>query len=330
MPPAAPPGPRAPTPPFIDPEEGEADEIEADEIEAEEDGDDGPETAPERPARWDDLAVRFGVAGVLAVIGIVAMALGGWWFRVTLAAICGVMIWELVRMLAQGTRINPMNRPPRRRAPKPPADASALILGGLTAAALLIGFAIPTGYALPLVFAPGLVALSILPRHRGVFAPFSVLILMAGWGLGQLRTEFGFSWMLWLAAVVIVTDVFGYFAGRAFGGPRFWPRMSPKKTWSGTVAGWVAAAVVGLGWALWADVGFELVAISVALSMASQMGDISESAVKRKMGVKDSSNLLPGHGGLFDRFDGMLGAAILLLLFEAVVDFPPVPVPLAV
>jgi len=71
--------------------------------------------------------------------------------------------------------------------------------------------------------------------------------------------------------------------------------------------------------------GVELIGISVALSMASQMGDIAESAIKRHVGVKDSSNLLPGHGGVFDRFDGMLGAALLLLFVESVTAFPPPP-----
>ena len=71
--------------------------------------------------------------------------------------------------------------------------------------------------------------------------------------------------------------------------------------------------------------GIDLIGISVALAMMAQMGDIAESAVKRKMGVKDSSNLLPGHGGLFDRFDAMLGAAVLLFVIESVAEFPPVP-----
>ena len=72
-------------------------------------------------------------------------------------------------------------------------------------------------------------------------------------------------------------------------------------------------------------VGAELIAISVGLSMASQMGDIAESALKRHMGVKDSSNLLPGHGGVYDRFDGLLGAAFVLVIVETVTAFPPPP-----
>jgi phosphatidate cytidylyltransferase len=101
--------------------------------------------------------------------------------------------------------------------------------------------------------------------------------------------------------------------------------VSPKKTWAGTIAGWIGAALVGLAFAVETGSGYELIGVSVAVSMASQLGDIAESAVKRRHGVKDSSSLLPGHGGIFDRFDGMLGAAVFFLLVEQLVDFPPVP-----
>jgi phosphatidate cytidylyltransferase len=124
--------------------------------------------------------------------------------------------------------------------------------------------------------------------------------------------------------VVAVTDIGGYFAGRIIGGPKFWPRVSPKKTWSGTVAGWVGAGVVGWAFMAATGMGVALIGISIALSMASQMGDIAESAVKRNAGVKDSSALLPGHGGVWDRFDGMLGASLLLLVIESFTGFPSV------
>ena len=141
----------------------------------------------------------------------------------------------------------------------------------------------------------------------------------------KLREELGVAMFLWLVLVVMITDILGYFAGRLIGGPKFWPRVSPKKTWSGTVAGWVGAAIVGWAFMALTGVGAELVAISVALSIASQMGDVGESALKRHMGVKDSSNLLPGHGGVYDRFDGLLGAAFVLVIVESVTAFPPPP-----
>ncbi len=116
----------------------------------------------------------------------------------------------------------------------------------------------------------------------------------------------------------------GYFAGRLLGGPKFWPRISPKKTWSGTLAGWALAAAVGWGMARHAgiDAAPLLAALSAVTAFAAQMGDIGESWIKRRMGVKDSSGLLPGHGGVMDRFDGMTGASVFLYLLMQLTDFP--------
>jgi phosphatidate cytidylyltransferase len=130
--------------------------------------------------------------------------------------------------------------------------------------------------------------------------------------------------ILFLFALVWGTDIAAYFAGRAIGGPKLWPAVSPKKTWSGTVAGWVGAAIVGAIFLRFTTAGPDLPWISAALSLASQIGDITESAIKRRMGVKDSSNLIPGHGGLLDRFDGMLGAALFMLFVAQVVIVPEV------
>jgi phosphatidate cytidylyltransferase len=187
---------------------------------------------------------------------------------------------------------------------------------------VLLARALPGFFALPLLVAPALVGVSMLRRHAAIFAVFAVVILLAGFGLSVLRDQNGALWLIWLVLVVIGTDVLGYFAGRFLGGPKFWPRVSPKKTWSGTVAGWLAAAFIGAIFAAFTEAGPRLVLISVALSMASQAGDIAESALKRRMAVKDSSALLPGHGGLFDRFDGLLGAALLMLLIAPFLDIP--------
>lgn len=254
-------------------------------------------------SRWHDLAPRLGVGALVAGLGLVCVWLGGLVFLAVIVGVTAIMVWELVRMLD-------------------PA-APAVPIAAMSAAAIAVAGLIPPGFALPLLIAPVFLGFGRLARHRATFAAFTVLILLAGFGLLILRDQFGFIWMLWLALVVIVTDILGYLAGRAFGGPKFWPRISPKKTWSGTVAGWVGAAIVGAVFILWTPVQGEIIGISVAISMASQFGDIAESAVKRRMGVKDSSSLLPGHGGLFDRFDGMLGASVFLLLVEQLVDFPP-------
>lgn len=149
-------------------------------------------------------------------------------------------------------------------------------------------------------------------RDGQILAAYAAVILLAGWALIAMRSgESGLIRLLWLVAVVVVSDVMGYFAGRLLGGPKFWPRVSPKKTWSGTVAGWLGAALVGAGFMSALGQGWALVPVSALVSFAGQMGDIAESAIKRRAGVKDSSALIPGHGGVLDRFDALIFAAVL-------------------
>ncbi|WP_299626661.1 phosphatidate cytidylyltransferase [uncultured Tateyamaria sp.] len=258
----------------------------------------------EKPEKWSDLATRMGSGLIMVLVGVWGIWMGGDVFHVLVSLVCGLMVWELARMLV------PLNRP------------LALQLGAVSGAALLLAIYLPTGFALPLLLAPAMVGFGQLERNRATYMTFTVLILMAGFGMMNVRDDLGFGWMVWLVLVVVVTDVVGYFAGRMIGGPKFWPRVSPKKTWSGTVAGWIGAGIVGAIFAINTEASLQLIGVSVALSMASQMGDISESALKRKMGVKDSSDLIPGHGGVLDRFDGMLGASVFLLMLGQVVGFP--------
>jgi phosphatidate cytidylyltransferase len=187
----------------------------------------------------------------------------------------------------------------------------ASVLSGMTAAG--------PGWEFVMFLAAPVIGAVLAPRERISFFLYSLGIQIAGWGLVHFRIDFGFAWILWMILVVVVTDIAGYFAGRMIGGPRFWPRLSPKKTWSGTVAGWMAAAVVGLLFDLFfVRVGPGIVLLSVMVSMAGQMGDIAESAVKRRMGVKDASALIPGHGGFWDRFDALLGASLFMILIADV------------
>jgi phosphatidate cytidylyltransferase len=114
----------------------------------------------------------------------------------------------------------------------------------------------------------------------------------------------------------------GYFAGRILGGPKFWPAISPKKTWSGTIAGWIGAAILGLGFVLAGQGTLWLVVLSPLVAFAGQMGDIVESWLKRRVGAKDSSALIPGHGGVLDRFDALTGAMVLVMLLTRIFDLP--------
>jgi len=257
-------------------------------------------------AKWDDLAPRV-ISGVAMIaIGLLGVWLGGLWFHALIAGVAGLMVWELVSMLDSAR------------------SRSQYALAGATFASAMIAAEVPPAYALPLLMLPAMLGFARMERRAVTYAVFSVLIMLASFGMMALRDDLGLVWMAWFLLVVVVTDIAGYFAGRLIGGPKFWPKVSPKKTWSGTVAGWAGAAVVGLVFAKTTLAGTGLVGISIAMSMASQIGDIAESALKRREGVKDSSALIPGHGGLLDRFDGMLGAAVFLVIAGQIIGFPPV------
>ncbi len=246
--------------------------------------------------RWSDLTTRVLSAIVLVAIGSIEVWLGGLWFEAFIAIACAIMTWELVRMI------------------EPQRMGVAVQLGILTGIAVVLSYHVPPLYKLPILLAPALVGAGQVSHSRGLYAIFVIWIAGAGLGFISIRENMGFGWMIWLIAIVVATDVAGYFVGKAIGGPKFWPKVSPKKTWSGTAGGWVAAAIVGVAFAAHGGFGVLFVMVSVFASMASQAGDIVESAVKRRFGVKDSSNLIPGHGGFLDRFDGMMGAALFVLL----------------
>jgi phosphatidate cytidylyltransferase len=136
----------------------------------------------------------------------------------------------------------------------------------------------------------------------------------------------GAATILWLFAVVWASDIGAYFTGRAFGGPKLAPRISPAKTWSGLIGGLLLAAVVGaVGGALKAD-GFSFAAVVIALAVASASvgGDLFESFVKRRFHAKDSGSVIPGHGGVLDRIDGLLTAAPVLAMIAALSSGDPV------
>jgi phosphatidate cytidylyltransferase len=264
------------------------------------------ETPPKPPAKWDDLTVRLTSSALMVLVGAVGVILGGVWFQMLVVFVTAVMVWELWMMI----------RPEEPTKGMLMAAFVASIMSGQIADGTLLGM-------LLFLIVP-VIGVSQLKTEAKTFFIFALGIQLAGWGLVHFREDYGFTWLLWLMSVVIVTDVFGYFAGKAFGGPKFWPAISPKKTWSGTAAGWVGAAIVGFIFTIFTEAGLWVIVISMVLSFAGQMGDIAESALKRRMGVKDSSTLIPGHGGLFDRFDALLGAALFLIIVADIVDVPGV------
>jgi len=251
-------------------------------------------------ARFADLRARTLSAVVMVLAGATALWAGGHVFAALAVTVSGAMVWELTRMMLPDA---------------PPGRAEA---HGVVAAILVAVFSYTLGGLVSLgalVLSAALLAMRV-PRDAWLFGGYLALILLAGHGLIVLRGDYGLLLVLWLVLIVIASDVAGYFAGRVLGGPKFWPAVSPKKTWSGTVAGWVLAAAVGAGFMGLLGAGAGLIGLSVLLAFAGQMGDIAESAIKRRTGVKDSSQLIPGHGGVLDRFDALIAVVVLALVLS--------------
>lgn len=256
--------------------------------------------------RWDDLRPRLLTGILLVAIGTLEVWVGGWVFTLTAAAVAGAIVWELATMAGERRNVN------------------RVLLGILAAGCLLLARQATVIYQFPLLLLPAVVGAVLLRKHAWIAGLYVFGITIAGFGLILFRDVHGAMWLFWLISLVAATDIAGYFGGRMFGGPKFWPAVSPKKTWSGIIAGWLSAMLVGLIFMTISTAGAELIWLSVLASFASQMGDIAESAVKRRFGAKDSSSLLPGHGGLFDRFDGLLGACLFILLIALVTDIPEI------
>ena len=134
------------------------------------------------------------------------------------------------------------------------------------------------------------------------------------------REPEGVLLILWLVLVVVAADVGAYFVGRSVGGPKLWPRVSPGKTWSGALGGLAFAGgrraalrLRGVGW----QPGRASACSSLGIAVCSQLGDLLESAVKRRFGVKDASRLIPGHGGVMDRLDGVMGGVWFFAICDA-------------
>jgi phosphatidate cytidylyltransferase len=247
--------------------------------------------------RWADLRPRVLSAVVMVLVGAAEIWLGGRSFAVLAILLTGGMIWELARITAPGRRGTP------------------LVMGAIGAGSLLAALVL-RGDLAPLALLVPSLALALTPRRdRRIATVYAAAVCVTGFALVDLREAFGQSAILWLISVVVASDVMGYFA-------KFWPAISPKKTWSGTVAGWIGAVVVGF---LFWRMGFGTVwvlLLSPVVAFAGQLGDIAESWLKRRAGIKDSSHLIPGHGGLLDRFDALIGATVVLMLIGLVLPLP--------
>ncbi len=248
---------------------------------------------------WADLRTRVVSGAVLALGGAAAVLLGGVVFDTLVVVLAALMIWEIARMAMPGATAT--------------HTALAVTQGICISAALWIAspFAVILAAVAPAALWFGATTLR---RSTSLYALATGLAVLV---LASARDSGGAAILLWIVLVVAASDTAGYFAGRAFGGPKFWPKVSPKKTWSGTIAGWIGAYLVALAFAALHSTA-PPAEIAPLVAFAGQMGDIVESALKRRAGIKDASNLIPGHGGVLDRFDALIGAALLIMCLHLV------------
>lgn len=259
-----------------------------------------PSTAANEQASRN-LVMRVVAALVLAPVAIALAYLGGvaWSLLVTLAAIGLFAEWLLVTGFGRELRVVM-------------PGAVALLLIGLCLMAGRIDAALD-------MLVVGLVAVALTSGARRGWAIAGLLYAAAAEIASvvlRLDPVKGFAALMFVLLVVWVTDIGGYFAGRGIGGPKLWVRVSPKKTWAGAAGGFVASLLVAACFAaLEIGTAGSLLALGAVLSVVSQLGDLFESAVKRRFGVKDSSHIIPGHGGLLDRLDGFVAAVIVAAIF---------------
>jgi phosphatidate cytidylyltransferase len=254
------------------------------------------------------LRQRVASALVLAPLGLAAAWFGPPLLSVVVAVAAGLMAWEWGRLCRLG------------RSGGTPIIAAIVIVvvAGVAAAGFglirpALGITVLGSAAVAALSRGGFQALLVGAGMLWIALPSVALIWLA------LDPRAGWATTLWILAVVWATDIGAFAAGRTFGGPRLAPRFSPNKTWSGLLGGVVCAALVGGGAGLLVASAnlVPLMLLSGALAVVAQTGDLVESIAKRHFGVKDSSGLIPGHGGLLDRLDGMLTvipAAALLTL----------------
>jgi phosphatidate cytidylyltransferase len=260
--------------------------------------------SPSRPfwLQRNELSLRVTSGLVLALLAIGTVVLGGWPFAVfwSLAAI-GVL-WEWITLIVGGER-------------------RSVLMTGVASLVLALGLMISSHLlAAVIVLAMGTLGAAVLaPSERRIWAaggiPYAGALAMAPI---LLRSDVGYGSLalIFLFAVVWATDIAAYFVGRAVGGPKLMPRVSPNKTWSGAIGGTLAAIAAALVVAHEAALTslFAIATLAVVLSALAQAGDLFESFLKRRFGAKDSGHLIPGHGGLMDRLDGFFTASVAAAL----------------
>ncbi len=249
-----------------------------------------------------DLRKRVASSVVMVVLAIAAVAIGGWTFVLFWTAAAVIIAWEWTSIVAGDAKLPltaavvALSSPPPRVRVRTQRLAHRRARGGGDR---------------------GCGARSERRAWSGAGVLYAGVLVLAPTLLRQ--GAHGAAAMFFLFAVVWVTDILGYFVGRAVGGPRLALRISPKKTWAGAIGGALGAVAAGVVFAALA--GYSIVgsgATAFVLSLVSQGGDLIESGFKRHFGVKDASHVIPGHGGLMDRLDGFIAAAGVAVLIGIV------------
>jgi phosphatidate cytidylyltransferase len=259
------------------------------------------------------LALRLGSAAVLVPVVLGIIWLGGWWFVAMMVVAGWIMAYEWNRMC--GGKIDAV------------LAVYAVILYAIGYFGASIGI-VAAGLALAVGLVATLAAAA-LSRRNIVWAltglvyialPVGALIWLRGLPL------YGFDLVLWVFLVVWATDSAAFFVGKTAGGPRLAPTVSPNKTWSGAIGGLVGASLVGLGFALVAGLPIAVAMIASAfVGLWAELGDLQESWFKRRLQIKDSGSLIPGHGGLLDRLDSLLFAGPIVCLMVVLPSRPWLP-----
>ncbi|MBV9288423.1 MAG: phosphatidate cytidylyltransferase [Hyphomicrobiales bacterium] len=251
-----------------------------------------------------DLRPRLASAAAMAFVALLAAWFGGGVFVAFWFFAAAVMLWEWQRLVE-----------PERLIERVAAGALALLLAASFA---LHGSAVGAFAAL----IPGAVAVGWLAGGAAsVWAGGGVLYagaLVVSLALLRASPGYGLAAVLWLFAVTWSADIAAFVAGRLIGGPRLWPSISPVKTWSGGLAGALAGAAAGLLLGGWSNRMDRLFWLGLAAALVSELGDLFESGLKRHFGVKDSSGLIPGHGGLMDRLDAFVAASTFAAVVAAI------------
>lgn len=265
-----------------------------------------------------DLPTRFAAGVAMIAVASLAIFVGGWAFRLLVVAGAAVMLfeWAAMHRVARiwawvGAALLALVLLGATQYLFPAGQVDEVVLdGGVSIVALeqesfdpaWIGFAAVLLGAALLGLASRRLNMAWAFLYIGLPA-FALLVLSWAW----------FGLVFWAMIVTWSTDIFAYFAGRSIGGPKLAPRTSPNKTWAGLLGGMAGAAVLGWLAASYFELGEPFRWLGAPMGLAAQLGDLYESGVKRRAGVKDSGAILPGHGGVLDRVDGLLPVAVLTL-----------------